>query len=211
MNKIRKFLACVICMFAVSGAHAGVPVFDGAAVLNLVTQYQQMMQQYTTMKSQLSTANNQLDAMKGSRGMGTLLTDPSMQSHLPKDWAKVMGQVRSTGTYSSERAKFPTVKDAKVNAIYDSMATNNATMVEYFKLAGERLETVAKLQGAIDTAEDPAAKADLQSRIISEQNAIAGTSQLLAILKEKQAQEVIDARQDAHRKYICAEFKKNCP
>jgi type IV secretion system protein VirB5 len=215
MKKIRKLVAGAVCVVAmaavpVAGVHAGIPVFDGAAVLNLVTQYQQLMQQYTTLKNQLSTATNQLDSMTGSRGMAGLLSNPAVKSQLPADWAQVMNSVKSTGTYTAERNKLPQSTDPRINAIYDNVATNNATMVDFFRRANDRMAQVAQLQASIDSASDPAAKADLQNRIASEQNSIAGTTQLLQILREKQAQDLSDARAAASRSRMCAEFKNSC-
>lgn len=211
MKKIRKAIVGIACVLAMAGSQAsGIPVFDGAAVLNLVTQYKQLMNQYTTLKSQLSQAENQLDSMSGARGMASLLTNPALKSALPPDWKSVMSSVKSTGTYTTERAKLPTSKDAKINAVFENMAVNNATMIDYFKQANVRLEQVAKLQASIDSASDPAAKADLQNRIASEQNAIAGTTQLLTVLKEKQAQDLAAARSAASRGRMCAEFKNSC-
>lgn len=209
--QLRKVIVGMACALAMAGSQGGIPVFDGAAVLNIVAQYQQLMQQYTTLKSQLTTAASQLDSMTGSRGMAGLLSNPAVQSQLPKDWANVMGNIRSTGTYTVERAKLPHSADPKINAVYDSVATNNATMVDFFKRANDRMEQVAQLQASIDSAPDPAAKADLQNRIASEQNSIAGTTQLLAILKEKQAQDLTDARSAASRGRMCAEFKNCAP
>ncbi len=207
MKNLRKLMIGMACAMAVSSSQAGIPVFDGAAVLNLVTQYKQLMQQYTTLKTQLSTAESQLESMTGSRGMAGLLTNPAVQSQLPADWKNVMNNVKSTGTYTVERNKLPTSANPKINAVYDNMAVNNATMTDFFKRANDRLEQVAQLQASIDSASDPAAKADLQSRIASEQNSIAGTTQLLAILKEKQAQDLGLARSAASRNRMCSEFK----
>lgn len=207
MKKLRKLVVGLACVMAVTSSQAGIPVFDAAAVLNLVTQYKQLMNQYTTLKSQLATADDQLKSMTGARGMAGLLTNPAVQSQLPPDWKNVMSSIKSTGTYTVERNKLPINANPKINAVYDNMAVNNATMVDFFKRANDRMEQVAQLQASIDSASDPAAKADLQSRIASEQNSIAGTTQLLAILKEKQAQDLSDARTAASRNRMCSEFK----
>lgn len=208
MKKLRKFVVGMACVLAVSGSQAGIPVFDSTAVLNLVSQYRQLMTQYTTLRNQLTQAERQLDSMSGSRGMAGLLTNPAVRSALPPEWRNVMTSIKSTGTYAAERSRLPTVTDPKLNAVYDNIAVNNATMVDFFKKANDRMEQVAALQASIDSASDPAAKADLQNRIASEQNSIEGTTQLLAILKEKQAQDLAETRAAASRSILCSEFKR---
>lgn len=199
MKKIRSLLLSLICLFAATSAHAGIPVIDGAAIANLVTTYKQLMQEYGLM-------TKQYQSVTGSRGMAGLLTNPSVQSQLPPDWKNVMANIKSTGTYTVERNKLPTSRDPSINAVYDNVAVNNATMSDFFKRANSRMEQVSQLQASIDSADDPAAKADLQNRMISEQNSIAGTNQLLTILKEKQAQDLSDARAAASRSRMCSEF-----
>jgi type IV secretion system protein VirB5 len=209
MKQLRKLFLSIIFLLSASTTHAGIPVIDGTAIANLVTQYQQLMQQYAVLKNQYTTATNQLNAMTGSRSMAGLLTNPAVQSQLPPDWKNVMANIKSTSIYTDERKKLPTSTNLKINAVYDNQAVNNATMVDFFTRANSRLKQVSQLQASIDSASDPAAKADLQNRIVSEQNSIAGTSQLLAILKEKQAQDLSDARSAASRDRMCVEFKNS--
>jgi type IV secretion system protein VirB5 len=199
MKKLRSFFLSIICVFAVSSAHAGIPVIDAAAIGNLVTTYKQLMQEYNMITKQYQSTT-------GSRGMAGLLTNPAVKSQLPPDWQNVMANIKSTGAYTIERNKLPTSRDPSINAVYDNVAVNNATMADFFKRANSRMEQVSQLQASIDSADDPAAKADLQNRMLSEQNSIAGTNQLLTILKEKQAQDLSDARSAASRNRMCSEF-----
>ena len=155
-------------------------------------------------------ASNQLASMTGPRGMASLLSNPAIQSSLPPDWANVYGAVQNSPAFASERARYPTITSAKVNAVYDSMARSRATMTDYFGKSNARLGQIEQLRLQIATAPDPAAKADLQSRMVAEQNAIQGTSQLLSILKEKQKQDLEDANRLAHKDFLCSEFKKTC-
>jgi type IV secretion system protein VirB5 len=200
MKKLRSSILSVVCVFGASTAHAGIPVIDGAAIANIVTSYKQLMQEYELIKKQYNSTT-------GARGMGGLLTNPAVKSQLPPDWKNVMANIKSTSIYTVERNKLPQSTDPSINAVYDNVAVNNATMADFFKRANSRLEQVAQLQASIDSADDPAAKADLQNRMVSEQNSIASTSQLLAVLKEKQAQDLSDARAAASRSRMCSEFK----
>ena len=60
----------------------------------------------------------------------------------------------------------------------------------------------------IDLAKDPAAKADLQNRLVSEQNAISATNQLLAVLEKKQTQDLEAGKNKASAEFCCKKFKK---
>ena len=200
-----KIIYFLVFMCASAYSNAGIPVIDGSAVANLVLQYKQLQQQYQVMQTQLS-------GVTGSRGMGGLLTNPAVYSSLPPQWSNVLSSIKNSPTYAAERALLPTSPIPSVNAIYDNQAAHKATMTDFFNKANQRLAQVAQLQASVDSASDPAAKQDLQNRIVSEQNSIAATSQLLTVLKQKQENEIEQARQTAHRSYVCSEFKgQNCP
>jgi type IV secretion system protein VirB5 len=207
---LRRLLAATACAGVLGSAHAqGIPVIDISAIVNLVMQYNQLMQQYQTLQSQLTTASNTLSSMTGARGMGGLFSNPAVLSSLPPSWQSVYGSIQGSATYASERAKLPTDPNPKVNAIYDSQAASNATLTDFFGKANLRLQQIAQLQGQIDSASDPAAKQDLLNRFATEQSSIQATTQLLAIVQQKQAQDIADARAAAQKDYLCKEFK-NC-
>jgi len=214
---IQKLLGVAVLAFAMATpAHAGIPVIDVTAVLNLVMSYAQQLQQYETLQSQLTTqvqhletATKQLQSMTGSRGMQALFNNSAVQANMPADWQSVYAAVQSSPTYATERAKFPNSNNSNINAIYNATAASNATMTDFFGKAGARIQQIQNLQTQIDSASDPAAKADLTNRFMTEQNSIAATNQLLNVLKQKQAQDILQAQQTAHGSLVCSEFK-NC-
>lgn len=206
----RKLLAALGLALAIATpAHAGIPTISIPEILQMVMQYTQQVEQFETLKNQLTTAASQLQGMTGSRGMGSLLSNPDVQAQLPADWQSVYSSVRSSPSFGAERAKLPTSTNPSINAIYDATAASNATMTDFFSKAGARIQQIKDLQSQIDLAGDPAAKQDLANRMITEQNSIQATSQLLEILKQKQAQDIAQAQQAASRSFVCTEFK-NC-
>lgn len=210
MRTVLKIILFTAALLA-GTAHAQVPVTITTSepdVLNLAKLAEQLQQA----KQQYDQTVKQYDSTIGSRGLGSIFNDPKIKSILPRDWNSVLTTIKGTPEFSSERAKFPTLTDSpKKNALFDSMASERATMSIFYQKTNDRIEQAQSLMGQIDSASDPAAKADLQARLISEQNAIASNSQLLTVLKSKQKQELESANQDAIKEMRCKDFKRpNC-
>ena len=174
----------------------------------MTQQFQELQRHYEELQSQNTNLVNLKNIASGARGMGTLLNDPAIKSALPTEWKDVFASIKSTATYAEERAKYPTSTYAKTNELYDTEAANKATMTEFFKKANGRLAQVQSLMNQIDLANDPAAKADLQNRLVSEQNAITATSQLLSIVEKKQAQDLEAANKAAVAEWRCKSYKR---
>lgn len=189
----------------------GIPVIDVAGLTQTVLQYQQMVQQYAVLRDQLTSQAKQLESLTGARGMGALFSNPLVQAQMPKDWQKLYSTIKNKDGFKLARAKLPKSPNPEINAIFDQVASTQATMQEMFDKTQMRLQQIQDLQGQIDSASDPAAKADLQNRLVSEQNSIAGTSQLLEVMNKMAEQDKENARQAAHRAYVCKQFRKDCP
>ena len=97
----------------------------------------------------------------------------------------------------------------KANALYDVIASHNAIMSDLYGKANSRLSLIQSLTAQIDSANDPAAKADLANRLISEQNAIQANQNLVTILQSKQKQELEVASQAAVKELSCKDFKRS--
>ena len=118
--------------------------------------------------------------------------------------------MKKTSAYITERGKYPTFSNApKANAMYDVVASQNAIMTDLYGKANSRLSLIQSLTAQIDSANDPAAKADLANRLISEQNAIQANQNLVTILQSKQKQELETAAQLAAKEHTCKEFKRS--
>ncbi len=96
-----------------------------------------------------------------------------------------------------------------MNALYDTRASQETTMASIYSATTARQKQVAQLLSLIDSASDPAAKADLQNRLINEQNAIQTSSQSLTAMQAKQKEEMTAAQTAANQEYICKQFKKS--
>jgi hypothetical protein len=136
----------------------------------------------------LTQSRQQLNAMSGSRGMGSLLNNPSVNAALPADWQQRVTSVRSTAACTTERQRHPTFPKApKATAFYDTIGEQNVTSSDLYQRSNERMTQVQSLMGQIENAEDPAAKADLTNRLVSEQNAIQANQKPISVLRDRQA------------------------
>jgi type IV secretion system protein VirB5 len=208
----RAFIGALVFVFA-GAAHAQIPVTDGAhiglSITNQVESISKWTQQFAQLQQQIQQYQQQYAAITGARGMGGLLNNQSMNAGLPADWKNVLASIKSTSAYATERAKYPTLTDRpKTNAMYDVMASQNATMSDLYAKSNQRLANIQALTAQIDAANDPAAKSDLANRLISEQNAIQANQNLVTILQSKQKQDMKEASREAQREYLCSEFKR---
>jgi type IV secretion system protein VirB5 len=219
ISNLKKFLTAGIgaLVFVFAGAaHAQIPVTDGAhiatSIVNQVESIAKWTTQFGQLQQQITQSKQQLDAITGARGMGTLLNNSAMNAALPADWQLVLANIKSTGAYTTERAKYPTLANRpKTNAMYDTMAAQNAVMSDLYTKSNNRLGLIQSLTAQIDSANDPAAKADLTNRLVSEQNAIQANQNLVTILQSKQRQDMKEAGRAAQKEYLCNEFKSVTP
>lgn len=209
INRIILKLILVTGLITTSlAANAGIPVLDATSLTQAIKSFTQLEQQYAMLTQQYTQLQSLQSIATGSRGLGTINNDPSVTSSLPSDWTSVLASVKSTSTYSSERAKYPNSTSPKLNALYDQKAADSATMIDFYKKANGRISQVKSLLLQIDSASDPAAKADLNSRLLNEQNAINADRQLLTLIKAKSEQDNAAAARAANVERVCSEFKR---
>lgn len=212
LKTTRVALGALVVVFA-GAAHAQIPVTDIAhittSVTNQVESISKWAMQFNQLQQQITQYQQQYSAITGSRGMGALLDNSALKAALPADWQQVLTDVKKTSAYLTERGKYPTFSNApKANAMYDVVASQNAIMSDLYGKANSRLSLIQSLTAQIDSANDPAAKADLANRLISEQNAIQANQNLVTILQSKQKQELETAAQQATQEHTCKEFKR---
>ncbi|MDM0029126.1 type IV secretion system protein [Variovorax saccharolyticus] len=206
------FAAAIASLIAIGGvARAQFVVVDPAALTQGVMQQAETIAKWADqakqLDSQISQTKKQYEAATGSRGMGSLLNNSGLDSTLPSDWESVTASVRTTPAYASERSRYPTYTSApKANALYDVIASQRVTTSDFYAKSSARVQQSRSLMAQIDAASDPAAKADLTNRLISEQNLIQGNQQVLATLQLKQKQELENANQAAAKEWRCKEF-----
>jgi type IV secretion system protein VirB5 len=213
LKTARAAIGAMVFVFAGS-AQAQIPVTDlahiGTSVANQVESIAKWAQQYSQLQQQIQQYQQQYAAITGSRGMGALLDNSSLKASLPADWQQVLTDVKKTSAYVTERGKYPTFGSLpKTNAMYDVIASQNAVMSDLYGKANNRLGLIQSLNAQIDSASDPAAKADLANRLISEQNAIQANQNLVTILQSKQKQDLEVASQAAVKELSCKDFKRS--
>lgn len=202
-------------VFVCAGAaQAQIPVTDVASIstsiANQVESIAKWSQQFSQLQQQIQQYQQQYAAITGPRGMAALLDNSALKAALPADWQQVLTDVKKTSAYITERKKYPTFSSApKANSMYDVIASQNALMSDLYGKANSRLSLIQSLTAQIDSANDPAAKADLANRLISEQNAIQANQNLVTILQSKQKQELEAAAQLATQEHTCKEFKRS--
>ena len=208
----RAAIGALVFVFA-GAAQAQIPVTDVASistsVANQVESIAKWAQQFNQLQQQITQYQQQYAAITGPRGMAALLDNSALKAALPADWQQVLTDVKKTSAYITEHGKYPTFSNApKANAMYDVVASQNAIMTDLYGKANSRLSLIQSLTAQIDSANDPAAKADLANRLISEQNAIQANQNLVTILQSKQKQELEAAAQLAAKEHTCKEFKR---
>lgn len=202
----RAAIGALVFVFA-GAAQAQIPVTDVASISTSVANQVESIAKWTQQFNQLQ---QQYAAITGPRGMAALLDNSALKAALPADWQQVLTDVKKTSAYLTERGKYPTFSNApKANAMYDVVASQNAIMSDLYGKANSRLSLIQSLTAQIDSANDPAAKADLANRLISEQNAIQANQNLVTILQSKQKQELETAAQLAAKEHTCKEFKRS--
>ncbi|WP_022964792.1 P-type DNA transfer protein VirB5 [Halopseudomonas pelagia] len=178
------------CSVLLSGhASAQIPVTDvalnGQTTANQAATMAQWAQQLVEMKNQYDQMQRDYAALTGSRGLGTIMNDPSLRDYLPNDWQGVYDSVKSQG-YSGLSGTAATVYNQ--NRIYDSCAhismADQRTLCEAravkasqdkgfaldaYNAAKGRLIQIDQLMGQINATDDPKSIAELQGRIQAEQ------------------------------------------
>lgn len=213
LKTTRVALGALVVVFA-GAANAQIPVTDVAhistSIANQVESIAKWAQQFNQLQQQIQQYQQQYSAITGSRGMGALLDNTALKAALPADWQQVLTDVKKTSAYVTERGKYPTFGNLpKTNAMYDVIASQNAVMSDLYGKANNRLSLIQSLTSQIDSANDPAAKADLANRLINEQNAIQANQNLVTILQSKQKQELEVASQAAVKELSCKDFKRS--
>ncbi|ADN62005.1 P16 (plasmid) [Xylella fastidiosa subsp. fastidiosa GB514] len=213
LKKTRVSISAFVFVFA-GAAHAQLQVYDAANISKSIANHAESIakwkQQFEQLKQQIDQHQKQYEAITGSRGMGALLDNSALKASLPADWKQVLSDVKKTSAYATERSKYPTSENLqKTNAMYDVIASQDVIMSDLYSKANQRLSLIQSLTAQIDSANDPAAKADLANRLINEQNAIQANQNLVTILQAKQKQELEIASQAAVEELSCKEFKRS--
>ncbi len=197
-----------------STATAQIPVTDGVQigihVTNQLETIGKWVLQLKQLKDQFDQAKQHYEAIRGARGMGALLNATGVKIQLPNNWSSALSSFKSSSNFSPLRSKYPTKTDyPKYNEVYDTIVVQQLAMDDFYKKTADRVSQVDSLMSQIDSAEDPAAKADLQNRLLSEQNSIQASAQMVELIKQKNIQDLDTAARAARAEFRCKEFKRS--
>lgn len=206
----RLFALALLAALPLQGGAVDI-VLDKTNLVQNVKQVKQAIDQLTQLKKQVETAaqqfnkaKEQLDALKGGRGMGKLVTDVS-RDYIPTNWRETLDQMGSSGnqlksmvddirksagdigSLNLKGAPSSTIDLAEKSAKRDLEAAARANTL--YDRANGRFDELQKLGNKIDSAEDPKAIMDLMARLQLE------TNMLLNEMLRVQAEQMAYARQ----------------
>jgi type IV secretion system protein VirB5 len=220
MKKLTIFLLTALLIKPVL---AQIPVTDGASIaqdmLNQVetmaqwaSQLQSMSDQYSQMQTDYQQMLTDYAAITGSRGLGTVMDDPSLRDYLPEDWQSTYDDVQHGG-YGSLAGSAKTLYEN--NKVFDGCmhitASSERTSCEAravkpyqdkgiaddtYSTAIKRINQIQGLMKQINKTQDPKAIQELQGRIALEQAMIQNEQVKLQLYKfASEAQEKIQQQQ----------------
>jgi len=203
LGQIWQIVTLVGCAIVLEGhftpAHAqGIPVIS-------VSELAQDLAMAKDLQSQLVTMTDQYNALTGNRGFGQILNNPSLTSYLPSQWQSVYSQVKfgqlqglSSAAQQIESQEGMTANTPSQQRYNDTLATNKAMATEAYQASADRLQNIQNLMQQSDLTQDPAAKADLQNRLLSENAMIQNEQTRLNLMGQlQQAEEKLAEKQDA--------------
>lgn len=207
MKVIKKLLAPFAFAMAIFGsapAHAGIPVLDAAnlaqaimEVMSWAEQYGQMVEEIQQLDQQYNQAVQQYNSLTGSRGLGDILNNQSLQGVVPTNLASTYNSINSGG-YSGLSSAAKSLRDASkiyncedrtgdaqvaCQATLNQNAQTQANYQNALDLVQQRTSQIQSLQSQINSTSDPKAIAELQARIQSENTQISNDANRIALMK----------------------------
>lgn len=175
-------MAAAAWLVFTQSAQAQIPVTDVASLTQQVQQVLAWSQQASQMVQQYQKMSEQLNAIRGTRGMGQLLNTPQARQQLPDGFLGQFDKLRSLGVggassdaraiYESIRtfdcaAQFPNNQQSRLSCEAGAMVhpTNLALIGRSISSSQARMTQLQGLMSAIDSADDTKAAQDLSNRI----------------------------------------------
>ena len=201
-------VALVISTPAVNTYAQGIPVISVAELAQDVVMAGQLEQQVQTMEQQYTTMTTQLNALTGNRGLGQILDSPSLRSYLPDQWQSIYDQTKggqlsgiSSAATQIESEEGMTASTPGQQRYNDTLAANKAMSMQAYQANISRLQNIKSLMQQSDATQDPAAKADLQNRLQSENAMIQNEQTRLNLMGQLQQAEEKLAVEQRHEQY----------
>lgn len=203
------------CSTTVPARATGIPVIDASNLAQAVLQVLGWIQQIQDMSIQLQRQQQQIQAITGSRNMGSLLNNLGLMGVVPYDVSMVYEAIRMGGVNGlSQAARVLRNNRMLYNCanktgeafricqnLLNQSPQNLANFEGSFQTLLRRAGQIQDLTTSINNADDEKASLDLIARIGAEQAAVAnGTNQLLTM--KMLADENREAARQEHMEYI---------
>lgn len=185
MRKMMLVRISALAMMVAGTAPASAQwtVFDPSNYAQALNQVRQLQQQYQAMQQQLQTAQTTLDSVKhlpdqAVKELGQQLNVPQFRNALPNgpDVSNMLtGQqlgAQAQQYLQQNRVYQPTGEDFGAKELgrnAQSIANSQSLASGLYNSATNRIEALRGLEGALATAPDAKAVADIQARIAAEQ------------------------------------------
>lgn len=219
IRKLKNLAAGLLMLAGLTlgpSAHAGMPVIDGANLMQAIQQVFAWGKQYNQMVQQIQQAKQAYSNVNGVRNLGKLAHDQQLRQYLPTDaktltaqgvgqWQQIYDTNRrfqvagSSLSTSSEAAK-------GMDAVAKQAAINRAASEESYRTATQRFANIEALMNKINASPDAKDIADLQARLQAEQSLLQNEANRLNTLKqladaqrELQTQRTVETRMSSQR------------
>jgi type IV secretion system protein VirB5 len=178
---IKRLLSTGILAFALvvsaSPARAGIPVIDATSVAQQIQQvvawaeqYNQMMNQLNELRAQFSQLQTMTGKLDGSRALGTILNDPTIQSQLPPELRNAAAMLLNPSALSSSTASINSILTSfGVSGLIDpnagrSLADSYGRAQSILASAQQRSTQLQALATRVDNSADAKESLDLLNR-----------------------------------------------
>ena len=216
LKKMKSLVVATGLLLAANNVSAtGIPVVDSANLQQGIQQVLAWAHQYQQMLTQIRNMENNINALKdidasqiGSRGLGYIYNNLDLIPYYSESWSSTLSNIKSSPEYTIARAQYPTSQQSQTNEYYDVVAQQEAAEQQFYTKSQARFNQISSLQTAINTASDPAAKADLKNRIAIEQANILASAEAFKTMQINMAKEKELAEKKAHVAFICNEFRR---
>lgn len=185
-KSIKLIPAIVLSLSMLSPAlttHAtGLPVFDAANAINALQQIIHMKEQIDNQIEQISQLKKQLEAVTGSKDIGSALGNIADQ--LPDEWQSIYNSVGN-----ADYKKLIQGKNYTPETALKQLTQDHELSIKAFNDTKRRLDNIQKMIQKIDETEDLKAAQDLQNRIAAESAIIQNNQTKLDMMARLAAQQ----------------------
>jgi len=181
MKKTRKAIAGLllgVILGLSTPAHAGMPVFDGARLVQEIIQVLDWVEQLSDMVDNYNKMVSTYDSLNGIRDMASLVNNPGLRKYLPDD----VNQIIEDGYGDWETIRNANIKLDILSTTIDpaselgieflarqkQLANNQATIKDAYSKAATRFDDIQVLLDKVNHAPDAKDMEDLKGRIGAE-------------------------------------------